>query len=63
MPTFFLLFGLVWSLALLAGFANVYFQDTQHLTDVGFQILFYATPVFFSGLLLPTYFMSGKFGS
>src|SRR5262249_37913584 len=25
--------------------ANVYFQDTQHLCDVGFQILFYATPI------------------
>jgi ABC-type polysaccharide/polyol phosphate export permease len=44
-PTFVLLFALVWSLAALAGFANVYFQDTQHLTDVGFQILFYATPL------------------
>jgi ABC-type polysaccharide/polyol phosphate export permease len=44
-PTFVLLFALVWALSLLAGFANVYFQDTQHLCDVGFQILFYATPI------------------
>jgi lipopolysaccharide transport system permease protein len=44
-PTLVLLFALVWSLALLAGFANVYFQDTQHLCDVGFQILFYMTPI------------------
>ena len=45
LPTFVLLFGLVWALGMLAGFANVYFQDTQHLCDVGFQILFYATPI------------------
>jgi lipopolysaccharide transport system permease protein len=45
LPTFLLLFALVWSMGLLAGFANVYFQDTQHLCDVGFQILFYATPI------------------
>jgi ABC-type polysaccharide/polyol phosphate export permease len=44
-PTFFLLFALVWAIGLLAGFANVYFQDTQHLCDVGFQLLFYATPI------------------
>jgi lipopolysaccharide transport system permease protein len=46
-PTILLLFALVWSLAVLAGFANVYFQDTQHLCDVGFQILFYATPIIY----------------
>jgi ABC-type polysaccharide/polyol phosphate export permease len=46
-PTFALLFILIWSLATLAGFANVYFQDTQHLMDVVFQILFYATPIIY----------------
>jgi ABC-type polysaccharide/polyol phosphate export permease len=46
-PALVLLFLLVWSLALLAGFANVYFQDTQHLSDVGFQILFYGTPIIY----------------
>jgi lipopolysaccharide transport system permease protein len=46
-PTFILLFLLVWSLAILAGFANVYFQDTQHLCDIGFRIFFYATPIFY----------------
>ena len=45
LPTLLLLFALVWTLGLLAGFANVYFQDTQHLCDVFFQILFYATPI------------------
>jgi ABC-type polysaccharide/polyol phosphate export permease len=52
LPTLVLLFVLGWSLALLAGFANVYFQDTQHLCEVGFQILFYATPVMYSGEML-----------
>lgn len=46
-PTLILLFALVWSVALLAGFANVYFQDTQHLCDVAFQLFFYATPIIY----------------
>jgi lipopolysaccharide transport system permease protein len=44
-PTFVMLFVLIWSLGTLAGLANVYFQDTQHLCDVVFQIIFYMTPV------------------
>jgi ABC-type polysaccharide/polyol phosphate export permease len=47
LPTLALLFVFVWSLALIAGFANVYFQDTQHLTDVGLQLLFYASPIIY----------------
>jgi ABC-type polysaccharide/polyol phosphate export permease len=39
------LFGLV--LATLAALANVYFQDTQHLLEVVFQMLFYATPILY----------------
>jgi len=46
-PSFLLLFVFTWSLATLAGFANVHFQDTQHLTEVGFQILFYASPIMY----------------
>jgi ABC-type polysaccharide/polyol phosphate export permease len=46
-PTLVLLFVFVWSLALIGGFANVYFQDTQHLTEVGFRILFYSTPIIY----------------
>jgi ABC-type polysaccharide/polyol phosphate export permease len=46
-PTLILMFLLAWSLALLAGYLNVYFQDTQHLCDVGFQVLFYATPILY----------------
>ena len=46
-PTILLLFIFAWSAAVLAGVANVYFQDTQHLTEVGFQMLFYATPIIY----------------
>ena len=42
-----MLFLFTWSLALLAGMANVYFQDTQHLCEVGFQILLYVTPILY----------------
>jgi ABC-type polysaccharide/polyol phosphate export permease len=45
LPTLVLLFVFGWSLAVLCGSANVYFQDTQHLAEVGFQILFYLTPI------------------
>lgn len=46
-PALFLLLLVAWSLATLAGMMNVFFQDTQHLCDVGFQILFYATPIIY----------------
>jgi ABC-type polysaccharide/polyol phosphate export permease len=46
-PALILLFLFAWSLAVLAGCANVHFQDTQHLAEVGFQILFYATPIMY----------------
>jgi ABC-type polysaccharide/polyol phosphate export permease len=46
-PSLLLLLILTWSLALIAGFANVLFQDTQHLTEIGFQILFYLTPIIY----------------
>jgi ABC-type polysaccharide/polyol phosphate export permease len=45
-PTFLLLFVIGWSLAVCTGIANVMFQDSQHLIDVGLQILFYVTPIF-----------------
>jgi ABC-type polysaccharide/polyol phosphate export permease len=45
-----LVFG--WALAVLAAFANVYFQDTQHLTEIFFQLLFYASPIIYSEKML-----------
>jgi lipopolysaccharide transport system permease protein len=46
-PSVLLLFMLGWALAVLTGSLNVMFQDTQHLAEVGFQILFYATPIMY----------------
>lgn len=51
-PTLCLLFIFCWSLAVLAGFSNVFFQDTQHLCEVGFQILFYMTPIMYPKSML-----------
>jgi ABC-type polysaccharide/polyol phosphate export permease len=51
-PSILLLFAFTWSLAILTGFANVYFQDTQHLCEVGFQILLYITPIIYKAQLL-----------
>lgn len=47
LPTLVLVFLLCCSLAVLAGFANVLFQDTQHIVDIVFQIMFYATPIIY----------------
>lgn len=47
LPTLLLLFVLGWSLAILAGFANTYFPDTSHLSEVGLQMVFYMTPVIY----------------
>lgn len=44
-PALAMLLVLGWSLAVLAGFANVLFPDMKHLLEIGLQILFYATPV------------------
>ncbi len=46
-PALPLLFVFCWSLAIILAVVNVYFQDTQHLTDIGFQMLFYATPIIY----------------
>ena len=54
-PAVALLFAFAWSLALLAGFANVVFRDTEHLVQVGLQILFYGTPVIYPAELLDGY--------
>jgi ABC-type polysaccharide/polyol phosphate export permease len=51
-PTIVLLFLFGWAMSVLAGFANVYFQDTQHLCEVFFQILFYVTPIIYEPAML-----------
>lgn len=44
-PTALLLVVLGWSLAVLGGLINVHFPDASHLAEVGFQGLFYLTPI------------------
>jgi lipopolysaccharide transport system permease protein len=47
LPSLAILFVFGWALAVLSGSANVFFQDTQHLAEVGFQIAFYITPIIY----------------
>jgi ABC-type polysaccharide/polyol phosphate export permease len=47
LPNLVLLFLLGWALATITGFANVFFQDAQHLSEIGLQLLFYATPIIY----------------
>jgi lipopolysaccharide transport system permease protein len=58
-PTLALVFIIGWSLAVCMGVANVMFQDSQHLTEVVMQIMFYVTPVF----LKPEYFLQRRYVS
>jgi lipopolysaccharide transport system permease protein len=51
-PTLGLMFLLGWSVALCCGLTNVIFQDTQHLIEVVFQILFYLTPIMYPAKVL-----------
>jgi lipopolysaccharide transport system permease protein len=44
-PAGLLLFLFGWSTALLFAFANVYFPDTRHITQIAVQLLFYLTGV------------------
>ena len=52
LPTLVLLFLFAWSLAILCAFSHVYFPDTQHLMEVGLQVLFYLTPIIYPRTLL-----------
>jgi ABC-type polysaccharide/polyol phosphate export permease len=51
-PAVVLLVMFAWALATLAGFATVYFHDTQHLVEVGTQMLFFLTPIFYTRKVL-----------
>jgi ABC-type polysaccharide/polyol phosphate export permease len=57
-PTLALMFVCGWGLASLSGTFNVFFQDTQHLAEVGFQILFYLTPIIYRLQDLPRHRLS-----
>jgi lipopolysaccharide transport system permease protein len=47
-PSLLLLMLLGWTLALLAGLTNVHFPDTSYFVEIGFQGLFYLTPIMYS---------------
>ncbi len=46
-PTLFLLLVFGWSVATLSALANTHFPDSQHLIDLGLQVLFYMTPIIY----------------
>jgi lipopolysaccharide transport system permease protein len=47
-----LLFLFGWSLATLAGYIHTIFRDTRHIAEIGFQGLFYLTPIAYPPELL-----------
>jgi ABC-type polysaccharide/polyol phosphate export permease len=47
LPGLVLAFLAAWAVATITAFANVYFHDTQHLLEVGTQILFFLTPIIY----------------
>jgi ABC-type polysaccharide/polyol phosphate export permease len=51
-PTIVLLFAFLWSVAMLAAFMHTYYPDTQHILEVGLQILFYLTPIIYPESIL-----------
>lgn len=46
-PGIVMAFAAAWAVATILSFANVYFQDTQHLLDVAAQIMFFLTPIMY----------------
>lgn len=48
--TILMVFG--WAVAVLAGYVNVIFRDTHHLCEIGFQVLFYLTPIIYPSQML-----------
>jgi ABC-type polysaccharide/polyol phosphate export permease len=47
LPGLILAFVTAWAAATIFAFINVYFQDTQHLMEVGAQIVFYMSPIIY----------------
>ncbi len=46
-PTLILLTTFGWALSILFGLATVRFRDFKHLSEIGFQALFYLTPIMY----------------
>lgn len=57
-PTAVILFVFAWSVAVCLGVANVLFPDMQHMMQVGMQVLFYLTPIFYPAKLLEQHGLS-----
>ncbi|HLJ92057.1 MAG TPA: ABC transporter permease [Gemmataceae bacterium] len=53
-----LLLVLGWAVSVLAGYINTAFRDIQHLLNIGFQVLFYLTPI----IIPPTDLAQTKLG-
>lgn len=51
-PVLLLLLVVGWSVAVLAAFSNVFYPDTQHISDVALKALFYAAPIIYPPQLL-----------
>jgi ABC-type polysaccharide/polyol phosphate export permease len=51
-PALAILFVFSWAIAVCVGVANVMFPDMQHIVQVGMQVLFYMTPIFYPAKLL-----------
>jgi lipopolysaccharide transport system permease protein len=51
-PSAILLLLLGWALATIFGLINVRFGDTKHISELGFQTLFYITPIMYEPRLL-----------
>lgn len=52
LPAFVLAVIAGWALATIFAFINVYFQDTQHLLEIGAQLLFFLTPIMYKSEVL-----------
>jgi lipopolysaccharide transport system permease protein len=46
-PSLLLVFVLGWFLAIIAGLMHTHFPDTQHMTEIVLQVLFYITPIIY----------------
>lgn len=51
-PGLLLLFLFAWAVSILASFLTVYFQDSQQLLEVAFQVLFFLTPIMYPATLI-----------
>jgi ABC-type polysaccharide/polyol phosphate export permease len=51
-PGILLLLVFVWAITVLLGLAQVHFPDSKHLAEVGFQALFYLTPIMYPATML-----------